>query len=70
MTAHLAGKPPGRLGAGSRPAAQRGGGSSPVGYGGEKRACQEPYGQILPPWAWSENEAPATRAARRPVTGI
>jgi hypothetical protein len=28
MTAHLAGKPPGRTGAGSRPAAQRGGGSS------------------------------------------
>jgi hypothetical protein len=28
-----------------------------------------PSGQILPPWAWWENEAPATRAARRPVPG-
>jgi hypothetical protein len=28
------------------------------------RACQEPSGQIPPPWAWWENEAPATRAAR------
>jgi catechol 2,3-dioxygenase-like lactoylglutathione lyase family enzyme/transcriptional regulator with XRE-family HTH domain len=25
--------------------------------------------QIPPPWAWWENEAPATRAARRPVPG-
>ena len=28
-----------------------------------------PSGQIPPPWAWWENEAPATRAARRPVPG-
>jgi hypothetical protein len=28
-----------------------------------------PSGQILPPWAWWENEAPATRAACRPVPG-
>jgi hypothetical protein len=28
------------------------------------RACQEPSGQIPPPWAWWENEAPTTRAAR------
>src|SRR4030095_8200905 len=27
------------------------------------RACQEPSGQIPPPWAWWENEAPTTRAA-------
>ena len=26
-------------------------------------------GQMPPPWAWWENEAPATRAARRPVPG-
>ena len=30
------------------------------------RACPEPSGQIPPPWAWWENEAPTTRAARRP----
>jgi hypothetical protein len=28
-----------------------------------------PTGQIPPPWAWWENEAPTTRAARRPVPG-
>jgi hypothetical protein len=28
-----------------------------------------PSGQIPPPWAWWENEAPTTRAARRPVPG-
>ena len=28
-----------------------------------------PSGQIPPPWAWWEIEAPATRAARRPVPG-
>ena len=28
------------------------------------RACQKPSGQIPPPWAWWENEAPAARAAR------
>jgi hypothetical protein len=28
-----------------------------------------PSGQIPPPWAWWENEAPATRAARRPAPG-
>ena len=28
-----------------------------------------PSGQIPPPWAWWGNEAPATRAARRPVPG-
>src|SRR5215207_10295958 len=33
------------------------------------RACQEPSGQIPPPWAWRENEAPAARAARRLVSG-
>ena len=31
------------------------------------RACQMPSGQIPPPWAWRENEAPATRAARGPL---
>src|SRR5215218_5921264 len=30
------------------------------------RACHLPSGQIPPPWARWENEAPATRAARRP----
>src|SRR4029453_12689143 len=30
------------------------------------RACHLPSGQIPPPWAWWENEAPAARAARRP----
>src|SRR5215211_1670264 len=30
------------------------------------RACQEPSGQIPPPWAWWENKAPTTRAARGP----
>ena len=29
-----------------------------------------PSGQIPPPWAWRENEAPTTRAARRPVPGM
>jgi hypothetical protein len=29
-----------------------------------------PSGQIPPPWAWRENEAPTTRAARRPVPGL
>jgi hypothetical protein len=29
-------------------------------------ACQELSGQIPPPWVWWENEAPATRTARRP----
>jgi hypothetical protein len=28
-----------------------------------------PSGQLPPPWTWRENEAPATRAARRPVPG-
>jgi hypothetical protein len=28
-----------------------------------------PSGQIPPPWAWWENEAPAARTARRPVPG-
>jgi hypothetical protein len=28
-----------------------------------------PSGQIPPPWAWWENEAPTTRAADRPVPG-
>src|SRR5829696_1590597 len=27
------------------------------------RACHLPSGQMPPPWAWWENEAPATRAA-------
>jgi hypothetical protein len=27
------------------------------------RACQEPSGQIPPPWAWWENEAPTARVA-------
>src|SRR5215211_7007691 len=27
------------------------------------RVCQLPSGQIPPPWAWWENEAPAARAA-------
>src|SRR6266702_19648 len=30
------------------------------------RACQEPSGQIPPPWSWWENEAPTTRTARCP----
>jgi hypothetical protein len=30
------------------------------------RACQEPSGQIPPPWAWWENEAP-TREGRSPA---
>jgi hypothetical protein len=29
-----------------------------------------PSGQLPPPRAWWENEAPATRAARRPVPGV
>jgi hypothetical protein len=29
-------------------------------------ACQEPSGQIPPPWAWWENEAPTTRDACGP----
>src|SRR5262245_16533652 len=33
------------------------------------RACQHNPGQIPPQWARWENEAPATRAARRPVPG-
>jgi hypothetical protein len=28
-----------------------------------------PSGQIPPPWAWRENEAPTTRAACRPASG-
>src|SRR5215207_6587202 len=39
----------------------------PLAAGG--RACHLPSGQIPPPWARWENEAPATRAARRPVPG-
>jgi hypothetical protein len=34
------------------------------------RACQRPSGQIPPPWAWWENEAPATRAACGPSQAI
>ena len=30
------------------------------------RACHLPSGQLPPPWAWRENEAPATRTARSP----
>ena len=33
------------------------------------RPMPAPSGQIPPPWAWWENETPATRAARRPVPG-
>ena len=41
-------------------------GGLPCGWGSGMPA---PSGQIPPPWAWWENEAPATRAARRPVPG-
>jgi hypothetical protein len=42
---------------------------------GGRRACgwgsgmPAPSGQLPPPWAWWEIEAPTTRAARRPVPG-
>src|SRR5215213_4130266 len=49
----------GRLGAGLV-------GGAACGWGSGMPA---PSGQIPPPWVWWENEAPATRAARRPAPG-
>src|SRR5215211_6179049 len=38
-----------------------------VGACGWGSGMPAPPGQIPPPWAWWENEAPATRAARDPL---
>jgi hypothetical protein len=41
-----------------------------VGACGWGSGMPPPPGQIPPPWAWWENEAPTARAARRPVLGL